>query len=313
MWTVLLKILGILGILLLVILGLALLLLAAALFAPVSYRIQARKHEDLSFALRAGWLLGLVRAAFAYPEPRKLTVKILCFKVFEYSLDAADEPEEHMPRPAPGEKEPESESAPIPEPEPMQKSEPIPEPESAPEPIPAQESEPAPEPTQEHAREAAPERRRKTGGEGRQEEKRTPFEKIRYTFREFCDKIKNIRENIAYYREVLLCEDTRGLVNHAFMRLGKILKSIRPRKLQADIRFGAGTPDATGYAYAIYGILCPYLGSRVYVVPDFEQAVLEGELDAAGHITIFHLLRHGLMFVLDKRLRELIAKLRRED
>ncbi|MCM1552673.1 MAG: hypothetical protein NC092_08280, partial [Butyrivibrio sp.] len=150
-------------------------------------------------------------------------------------------------------------------------------------------------------------------------DKRTPLEKIQYTFQKICDKIKErygkiqeARNNVEHYRDILLREDAKGLLNHAFMRFGRILKSIRPRKLQADICFGTGAPDTTGYVFGIYGILCSYLGENVILTPDFERAVLTGELYAAGHITIFKLLWHFARIVLDKRLWKLYSKLKEE-
>ncbi len=145
-------------------------------------------------------------------------------------------------------------------------------------------------------------------------------DKIKYTFRKICDKIKavcdkikEIAGNIAYYKEILLCEDTKSLVHHAFLRLGKILKSIRPRRLRADIRFGFDSPDITGYVFGIYGMLCAYLGKNVILTPDFEQAVLEGELYAAGHITVFQIVWHLLRLALDKKLWELLSRLRERE
>ena len=104
-------------------------------------------------------------------------------------------------------------------------------------------------------------------------------------------------------------EETKGLFKHASMRLGKILKSIRPRKFRADIRFGAASPDTTGYVCAAYGMICCHLGKHVNFTPDFEQEILQGDLYAAGHITVFKLLWNGLMLVRDKRLWQLKDKL----
>lgn len=297
MLTILLKILSILGILLLVLLGLLLLVILTVLFVPIAYRVKADKQDKLHIAAGLSWLLGIVRVRFFYPDPGNVTVKVLCFKVFDSASGSAEPPE------APdGQKETASR---------------------------AEEGETsggAAADRRNAGNEAAQNKpagersaQNKSAGERSAQqnsgmsENRGPIEKLQYTFRNICDRIKDIRENFAYYREILLCEDTKGLLNHAFLRLGKILKSIRPRKLKADVRFGTGSPDTTGYAFAVYGILCPYLGKEVLLVPDFENAVLEGEFYAAGHITVFRILWNGLMLVMDKRLRELISKLRREE
>ena len=325
MLTILLNILSILGILLLAILGLLLLIILIVLFVPVFYRIKAEKNDDLHICFRANWLLGLIRVFFLYPEPGNLIVKVLFFKIFDSG--AEDKPEksrtikERRKRTNTRAKKQKSESS-------EEGSTVHNAGESKDR---AQNSEPQDEARQSQTRQAgsrqsedrrseAPQQKtgkhedeQKDGGNQSDSESQNPIEKLRYTIRKICDTIKNIRDNIDHYKEILLCDDTKGLLNHGFIRLGKILKSIRPRKFRADIRFGTGSPDTTGYAYAVYGILCPYLGRKVLIVPDFEQTVLEGELDAAGHITVFKLLWHGLMLVLDRRLKKLIAKLRQED
>lgn len=306
MLTILLKILSVLGILLLVILGLLLLIILLVLFVPIFYKINVNKNGDLNISVRANWLLGLLRVQFLYPEPGTVTAKVLFFKIFDSGADSSKDEEKAVKREVKEEPGKTGKDSPDQKKSQVSRSENI-------------KSSSETTQTDKEAADAKTSTQSKntadsSGETGSQETtKQNPIEKIQYTFSSICDKIKNIRENVEYYKEILLCEDTKGLLNHAFMRLGKILKSIRPRKLKADVRFGTGSPDTTGYAYAIYGVLCPYLGRHVLLTPDFEQAVLEGNLYAAGHITVFKLLWHGLMVVLDKRLRQLISKLKQED
>ena len=296
MLTILLKILSILGILLLVILGVLLLIILTVLFVPVFYKIKGDKKPDLHIAVKVSWLLGLIRVQFLYPDPGTVTAKILFFKVFDSGKEEEEQKKEKKPQKAKEQKEQKD----IPDRDESRTSHSN---------STAASGKNSAGPTEKVNRQS------EDSGDQNSEEtaKQNPLEKLQYTFRKICDKIKNVRENVTHYKEILLCEDTKGLLNHGFMRLGKILKSIRPRKIRADIRFGTGAPDTTGYAYAIYGILCPYLGRHVLVMPDFEQAVLEGELYAAGHITMFALLWHGVFIVLDKRLRQFISKLKQED
>lgn len=344
MLTILLKVLGILGIVLLVVLGVVLTLILLVLFVPVSYRVNAERKilsagdadgelqskgdgesgdgnpqsgEDeaarMSLSVRARWLLGFLRARFDYPDPGTFRVKILFWTLYDSGRED-EEQESETSEPGPLKSEP-----PKSEPRQTGKSEKAarqPQPSKPPE----QTRQPgqSPQPEQTRQPEQSEQSRRRTDPapepDGETSESRVnAFVKLQYTFRGICDRIKTIRDDIAYYKAVLTDEDTRGLLNHALMRLGKVLKSIRPRKLKADIRFGTGSPDTTGYAFGVYGMLCTYLGQNVLLTPDFERAVLEGELYAAGHITVCKLLWHGAMLALDKRLWELISKLKRED
>lgn len=289
MLTVILNILKILGIILLVILGVLLVTILLVLFYPICYKIDADRKtteavpEFINRAnVKAWWLLGLIRLRFCYPEPGKLKIKLLFFTIYESEmLDVPKEDEQ-------ANKDENIDSIKIDVEKKANKT--------------------AYNEANNEANHEAPKQDmvQKISDE---EPKLGPIEKIQYTFRKFCDKIKEICENIEYYKKVLLCDDTKELLKYAFMRLGKILKSIRPRKLRADIRFGTGAPDTTGYAFAVYGMICPHLGKNVFVTPDFEQAILIGEFFAKGHITLFKVLWNGLMIVKDHRLWELKDKL----
>lgn len=134
------------------------------------------------------------------------------------------------------------------------------------------------------------------------------FEKIKYTIHNIYDKIKEIWDNISYYMELLQEEETRQFFSHIRLRAGMILKSMRPRHIRADILFGTGSPDTTGYLYGVYCMLSPVPKVGVSVVPDFEKAVLEADFDISGHITIWVVAVNTCRIALDKRLRRLIRR-----
>ena len=285
MLTIVLNILSIIGLILLILLGLILLLLFIVLFVPITYRIKARKYDDIEAVVRVNWLFGLLRARFLYPEPGNIVVKCLFFTIYNSKREkrppkfksgrntkAGDEGDKEKEAPPAETVSPGTSASEIPKGS-------VPDGEAS--------------------------------ADGKKESLRSPIEKIKYTFRDFYGKIKDIKENAAYYKEILSSEDTRFLLKHVFTRLGKILKSIRPRKINADIRYGTGSPDTTGYLFGIYGMFCSCLGKHVIVTPDFEQAVLEGKLYAAGHITIFKILWHGLMLAIDKKLWDFISRIKK--
>ena len=88
MLTILLKLLSILGILLLILLGVALVIIFLILFFPVTYKAFGKKtSEDMQITAKANWLLGFLRIAYSYPEPGKLLVKCLFFTVYDSSAE----------------------------------------------------------------------------------------------------------------------------------------------------------------------------------------------------------------------------------
>jgi len=101
-------------------------------------------------------------------------------------------------------------------------------------------------------------------------------------------------------------EENRQLVTHILFRTKKLLLHIRPRKCRADILFGTGSPDTTGYLLGIYSILSLYLPEQIDVTPDFMERKLEGHISARGRIVPAVLLFHLLKLYQDKTLRKLL-------
>lgn len=294
MSAIILKILSIIGIFLLVLLGVVLLILLLVLFFPVSYRLKGSKDaERMCIRARVYWLFGLLRIRFDYPEPGRLIAKMLCFTVYDSGAEKKEKTSNkktasRAKRGSAPKKEQEDKT------QTLSKQEPVPKEDAA-------------EQDQTSAEDTASSQEQPSGIKDRIFAK---YEKIKYTILKIYDKIKEIPDHIAYYRELLEEDDTKELLRHAGMRIGKILKNIRPRKLDVNILFGAYSPDSTGYLYAVYGMIYPTLGKYVLLTPDFTRAVLEGNVDMAGHITLFMVLWNGAMLVLDKRLRILVKKIK---
>ena len=289
MLTILFKILSILGILLLILLGIALVVILLVLFFPVCYKMSGKKNaEEMQFAAKIKWLFGLVRVSYSYPVPGKLLAKVLFFTVYDSSEKEKNSASGENTHTAPNK----DITTLLSDDTDMAKTDTATDTEaSADAKTSAEENTPGPQ----------QETSGKIAGF---------FEKIRYTIRKICDKIKYILQNISFYRELWNDPDTKGLLQHAGSRIGHILKRLRPRKLEVNARVGTGSPDTTGYLYGIYGMILPKLGKGVCITPDFEQAILEGDFKASGHFTIACVLFHSVRLLMDKRLQQLKHKIR---
>lgn len=300
MLTIILKILSILGIILLFVLITILGLLLLVLFMPVVYCIKASKDADMMAAsLKIRWLFGFIRASYAYPKPGIITVKVLWFTLFDSQkratkLNETESANEENKSEA--DKQEQSDTK-------AQRNSTV---ENTSEDTQTNQNL---EEMHEDTSKSTECEQESSGDKSFKEKLFAKYEKIKYTISQICDKIKHIWENITFYKNLLQDEDTKLLISHAFKRIGRILKSIRPRKLKAQILFGAASPDTTGYAYGLYGMLSPKLGKYVVVTPDFTQSILEGDIYAAGHLTIFTILRQALSLLFDKRLHLLKRRL----
>lgn len=227
MLTILFKILGILGILLLVLLGIALTVILLVLFFPLCYKASGQKSADeMRFSVKVRWLFGLVRIFYNYPQPGKLLAKIL---FLPYMIPRTREKRKSTFPPG----SPQKSSG-------------------------SSHNGNTTGSCASRFRSAAICERTDSGA--KKHERKRLFNKIRYTVGKICDKIKHILNNITFYKDLWNDPETRGLLRHAGNRIGHILKSLRPRKLELTARIGTGSPDTTGYLYGIYGMILPQLG-----------------------------------------------------
>lgn len=326
------KLLAFLGVLLLILLGLALTLLLLILFFPVFYRVKGEKHgEDIRLVIRADWLFGCLRVRGSYPEPGRLKAKLLWRTLYDSEKKKAEKTGDA------GKKESEKEGqfgeAQTSKPQEGQPQEAQTDNSQEGQPQEAQtdssqERQPREAQTDKtqggQSQEARTDNSQETqkpteNGSCSQEEAdgeqkdRAADEKSahgEYTSASVYDKMKALGDKAAYYAALLREEETRQLFLHTCFRCGKILKSIRPRRIRAELLIGTGEPDTTGYLLALFGMASPMLGSEVCVTPDFTAAVLEGSLFAAGHLTGAVLLFHACCVLFDKKLRGFIDKMK---
>lgn len=312
----LLEVLSFVGILVVWLLGILVLILLLVLFMPVSYRIHgSKKSSDLSLSVRVRWLAGILRLDYRYPRPGSAVARVFGIPFYDSAKPAkvkkdktrtARSSKKKTADPSSGMDKEDSEEIHWDKLEDMPPA--LEEHRTGPE-----ERKPEKEHICERPEETAREDQNLKQNKKFIDKFLEKIEKIKYTFYRIYDKIKDILENIAYYKELIQEDETKLLFRHLLGRIGSIWKNIRPRTIKGHVLFGTGSPDTTGYAMGVFGMISPFIGNNISVSPDFEEIVLEGEVIVIGYVTVFVLLINGLKIALDSRLRLFWRKLKRED
>lgn len=258
---ILFLILKIIGIILLVIIGIAIALVGIVLFVPVRYRIKAETTESLKglrLEAKATWLLHLISAFVVYKE-KKLDWQVrIAWKKFrvsdveskqEKSSDVNKKSETMLEQQDTLQKQGSEET-------PREKSEPQDVPEAKPK-----------------VKKSVKANKKKVNW----------FEKIKCTIKSICDKIKKVKDYIT---------DETHL--KALLRLKNelvfFLKKIKPDKMKGFVRFGLEDPYNTGIVLAVLSVLYPFYGENFEIYPEFEKEILEGDVFIKGRIHFIHLL-----------------------
>lgn len=283
---ILLWILKIIGILLLVILGLLVLGVLTVLFVPVRY--EGKLSGDISCRekaegyLRISYFLRLIQFKMQYANGKLAWETRIAWKRFGQDKEA--DTSENTAQKA--------------DPEPVR----LPE-------------KPLEKEKHEQKKEEQPvirtsEKETKTSEEKKKDPAKPKFfDKIQYTFHKICDRIKSLEEKKDKVAEFLSDEVHRRAFSKGKRVFITFLKAWRPKFVRGNIEFGFDDPYYTGKTLAYLAMIYPFFGEWLEIVPDFEKAVLKGNLHIKGHIRMNHAAAAGIKLILDKNIRSIVKEI----
>lgn len=310
-----LSILKIIGVVLICILGVLILIL----FVPVRYQVKVKREmgseESFHLLVKVTWLLHLLNVVYIYPSEVCLRVRIFCFTIFHSGQEkgsAEEQEKENIPADKSNEKK-----------ETDKKN--------------SSDNQTCGTDTQKiddsksivsHTEKVEAENRTKEKGRSESrnmsEKEEKPglikffqhliriFKNIKYTIFKICDKIKHIIGNIRYYIDILKSESFQNIWRICGGEVVCLLKSIAPKKLEGNLTAGTGDPASTAQLLAVYGMLYPFIGNHIFITPDFENPVFEGDFYMRGRITVLSALKTAIKVYFNKDLRKVIQLLKRE-
>lgn len=323
-----LTILKIIGIVVLVLIGILLLTVVLLLFVPIRYRIEGKKEgEELWVKVKISWLVHLVRAGGVYPQPGRTIVKVLIFTVFDSAAEPKTKKQKTRKQKIKKQKKASVEGRAEAEQEKGIEQENNINQENSINQEAAREIKELSELEEETAGKEADAVEKDTlqnkikKGLAKIIERiiaffrkiKSIFQNIRYTICRLCDKIKVICADITYYKEIFAEQETKEVFHLCKNQLIKIWKHIKPKKFKAELTIGTGEPDTTGTVLGLHGILYPYLGNNVNIVPDFERQILEGTVFIKGRLTVWTFISVAVKIYFDKNIRYLYKRLKREE
>ncbi len=106
--------------------------------------------------------------------------------------------------------------------------------------------------------------------------------------------------------------DAFSLYGRIMRHLGRLLRSLRFRRLEGYLLVGTGKPDLTGELIGLLYMILPDTARAYELRADFYQATLKTRTDAAGHIRMNHVLMFLIRLLKDKEFRKLLAHVRRK-
>ena len=322
---ILLTILKIIGIILAVIVGLAILLVLAILFVPIRYSIRADgRAPDFRGKAVVSWLLHIVSVSFAVDNGTALYIRIFGIPIKKTVSkserkedDGRDLTAKILDKIFPEKKEA--------DPKAQQKAAPVAQPQETLTII--AEADKAPddnkeEPEKDSVRileEIVRETREAESAESFVKEKKSIKQKIKDFFAGIKEKIKSIVSKLSElykkgeekYEEVTgFFEDRENIeaINLIKKKLLLLLKHYKPRKIKGRLVLGLSDPSLTGKIIGAYYMFFEPRRSFLDLKGEFKSEVIEGDIFIKGRVRLNHLAAAAIVLYRNKKIKSWIKK-----
>ena len=99
-----------------------------------------------------------------------------------------------------------------------------------------------------------------------------------------------------------MAHDERNLAAFELIKIQvvKFLKRIAPRSVKGYVHFGAQDPATTGQILMYLSIIYPVLPRKLKLEPDFDEALVYGNIDIKGRLALIFVLVYLLRIVMNK-------------
>ncbi len=132
------------------------------------------------------------------------------------------------------------------------------------------------------------------------------IDKIDDTMDQIDEKVDQVSNKVSKVERFIQAECTQNSLMLLKKMLISILKHIAPSKISGKVHFGLDKPSKTGriigYASAFY----PLYGNSLQLIPDFENKIIEGNLDVRGKVQLYIFVVWAIRAILSKDIRKLI-------
>lgn len=121
-------------------------------------------------------------------------------------------------------------------------------------------------------------------------------------------KKDDLSEKIDSFYEVINNEENREFVGFLWEQLKKLFRMIKPKKGKLYVHYGMDDPETTGKIAMYLAVLYGWLGIDINILPDFEQKIMEGEVQLKGSIRLFGIMVIALRVYRNKQFKKVVLK-----
>lgn len=132
--------------------------------------------------------------------------------------------------------------------------------------------------------------------------------KLKFFYRRICDTLKTAKEKKEEIHAWVSNKDNQKTVKLLFKQTKKLIRHILPRRGKGNITFGFDDPYYTGQVLMYASVIYPFCHKHLNLYPVFDRAVFTAEGNFRGRIRLGTILLIGIRMLLNKNFRILLKK-----
>jgi hypothetical protein len=102
----------------------------------------------------------------------------------------------------------------------------------------------------------------------------------------FGKRLGTIRNKGGRLLQMIRDDNTSQLIALIMENAGFLLHHIKPSRIKGWVHFGTSDPCTTGQILGVLGVVFAAWGKGIAVKPDFEEEILEGEVEIRGRLRL---------------------------
>ena len=130
------------------------------------------------------------------------------------------------------------------------------------------------------------------------------FDNIKCTWNRLYDKIKELSDKKDIISDFISSEIHQSALRKIKKEGIRLIKRLKPKKLELDLEYGFDDPSLTGRLLALLSVIYPFFEGNIHVLPDFQNKKMVGKCLVKGRIFIWDFVFIAIKLVLSKCIRQ---------
>lgn len=137
------------------------------------------------------------------------------------------------------------------------------------------------------------------------------FKKIAEKYRSAAEKFASLKKKKDGYTKLMNNVRTKEALRVVKTELMALLRHLKPSKLKGQLTYGTGDPSSTGQHLGIMSAFFPLYYDNIDITPDFENKILEGDIMIKGSIRLWSVGWCALKVIWNKNVKITVSRFKK--